>query len=260
MTAEDIRVALRKRYADSRQYAVAEEVSSTTGGWCRRLDMVILDCFESNHFRVDGFEIKVSTSDLRRELENPDKHTDFFDSIDYYTLAVPAKVVDPLLDIIPKKWGILIVNEDYTCRYKRRPLALEDKPIEKTVRRGFFASFVRKVQTFKPSEKMLITEYQRGFENGVKTEKERAQSSEQYVKNRREDLEQYDKLQKRFHLWSFDGDIEQILASFESFRRFRPDWMVRRLKDVIKDLQENTAFIERLCTVKVEEKEKNDEQ
>lgn len=73
MRAEDVRSALRAKYSDHRRYAVAEEVGLTTGFSHRRLDMMVLDCYFSNGFRIDGFEIKISTSDLRRELEDPEK-------------------------------------------------------------------------------------------------------------------------------------------------------------------------------------------
>lgn len=91
---------MRNRFSDHRRYAIAEEVGLTTGFSHRRLDMMVLDCYESNGFRIDGIEIKVSTGDLRRELQDPEKHIAFFDVIDYYTLATPAKVVEPLIDVI----------------------------------------------------------------------------------------------------------------------------------------------------------------
>ena len=81
MTTEEVRAALRKKYADHERYAVAEEVGLTTGFSHRRIDFMVLDCYASNGFRVDGIEIKVSTSDLRRELEDPEKHVAFFDKI-----------------------------------------------------------------------------------------------------------------------------------------------------------------------------------
>ncbi len=134
MKAGEIRAALRARYSDARRYAVAEEVGITTGYSPRRLDMIVLDCYESNGFRIDGIEIKVSKADLKRELENPSKHVAFFDVIDYYTLACPAGVAD--MNVIPPKWGVLQVNEDGTTRYRRRPIALhDDKPQD--VPRGF---------------------------------------------------------------------------------------------------------------------------
>lgn len=72
MTAGEVRAALRKKFNDNRRYAIAEEVGLTTGFSHRRLDMMVLDCYNSNGFRIDGFEIKISTSDLRRELEDPE--------------------------------------------------------------------------------------------------------------------------------------------------------------------------------------------
>ena len=127
MDTHQVIMALRKRFNDKRRYAIAEEVGLTTGYARRRLDMIVADCYNSNGYRLDGFELKVSTADLRRELADPDKHVAFFEVIDYYTLVCPSKVVEPVLDIIPKKWGILIVNDDGTTRYKRRPLALKDE-------------------------------------------------------------------------------------------------------------------------------------
>ena len=60
MTAYEISAAMKKRFSDGRRYAVAEEVGLKTGGGCRRLDMIVMDCYWSNGFRIDGFEYKVS--------------------------------------------------------------------------------------------------------------------------------------------------------------------------------------------------------
>ena len=96
MTADEVRLAIKKKFNDSRRYVIAEEVGLTTGYSRRRIDMVILDCYESNSFRIDGIEIKVSTADLRRELQIPDKHTAFFEKIDSFTLAAPVDVINTL--------------------------------------------------------------------------------------------------------------------------------------------------------------------
>ena len=219
MTATDVRIALRNRYNDHRRYAVAEEVGLTTGFSHRRLDMMVLDCYSSNGFRIDGFEIKVSTADLRRELEDPEKHIAFFDIIDYYTLAAPAGVVDPLMDIIPKKWGILIVNEDGSTRQKRRALALEDRKADRAVPRGFFASIVRSIQQRQPSTEELKKEYDRGHEDGkAEAERHRAYMSAR-VEREAEKLEKYDALERRFELWGRYKDVEEVLAEFEAFRK-----------------------------------------
>lgn len=234
MNANDVRVALRNRFCDHRRYACAEEVGLTTGYSHRRLDMMVLDCYYSNGFRIDGFEIKVSTADLRRELADPEKHIAFFDVLDYYTLAVPSGVVDPLMDIIPKKWGILIVNEDGTTRYKRKPLALADKKADRAVPRGFFASVTRAIQAHQPSTEEL----QREYERGVQETKERLERERQRLNDRvaqeADKLKAYDELNMRFQLYG--DDAAKAMDEFEAFRKLGVSWTRSYIKQTIKEL------------------------
>ena len=232
-----VRKALLKKFSDTRRYAVAEEVGLTTGFSHRRLDMIVLDCYASNGFRIDGIEIKVSTSDLRRELEDPEKHIAFFDVIDYYTLACPKSVVDPVIDLIPPKWGILIINEDGTTRYKRKPLALEDR-VEKTVPRGFMAGLTRSILAMQPAEIELREKY----EEGIKEGRERAERDRDYLSRRiekeGEKLKHYDALVGRFKLWGDSpGEIEEAMKAFETFRSKDPDWINTHINKTIGDLK-----------------------
>ena len=237
MKAEYVRTALRKRFSDTRQFAVAEEVGLTTGFSHRRLDMVVVDCFNSNGFRIDGIEIKVSTSDLRRELEDPEKHVAFFDKIDYFTLACPAEVVKPLIDIIPKKWGILIVNENGTTKYKRKPLALEDVKADKSVPRGFFASMIRSIINQKPTDDQI----KQAFENGkYEAQKELGWRAKQ-IKDDSDKIRKYDDLMVRFRLWRND-DIEKAIREFEAFRQLRTD----DICDLFKEVRTKLNGIEKL--------------
>lgn len=234
MTAADVRIALRNRYSDHRRYAIAEEVGLTTGFSHRRLDMMVLDCYFSNGFRIDGFEIKISTSDLRRELEVPEKHIAFFDVIDYYTIAAPAGVVDPLMDIIPKNWGLLIVNEDGSTRIKRKPLALADRKADRAVPRGFLASIVRSLQQHQPSTEELEREYQRGREEG----KEEAERHRRYmdlrVQEKADKIEKYESFENRFLLWG--EDVEKVLDEFAIFRAMENGIMKNAISNAIERL------------------------
>ena len=245
MTANDVRKALRKRYGDTRRYAIAEEVSSSTGYAKRRLDMMVLDCYYSNGFRIDGFEIKVSTSDLRRELECPDKHIAFFDVIDYYTLAVPSGVVEPVLDSIPQKWGIMIINEDGNTRYKRKPLALEDKTAQTPVPRGFLASVVRNIQEHEPSKQELAEAYDRGKTETEERIKRYHDYMQERVQKESDKLEAYDKLCARFNIWKTEN-IDDILSEFETFRQFDMKWLQSDLMQTSKRLNELVKMIDHL--------------
>lgn len=252
MTAEDIREALRNRYSDHRRYAIAEEVGLTTGFSHRRLDMMVFDCFESNGFRIDGIEIKISTGDLKRELEDPEKHIAFFDKIDYYTLATPPKVVEPLIDLIPKRWGILIVNEDGTTRYKRRPIALADMLNDRPVSRGFFASIIRNIQTHQPSE----TELKNAYNKGVSDEKNRFDYNKKEVQENAKKIEAYENLEWRLHLWH--KDVNTALDRFEAFQNLQLDWMAEKVGDTIKDLTQLKTFLEKQKMDKDSEKSASD--
>lgn len=242
MTAENIRAALRAKYSDHRRYAVAEEVGLTTGFSHRRLDMMVLDCYSSNGFRIDGFEIKLSTSDLRRELEDPEKHLAFFDIIDYYTLAVPKGVAEPLMEVIPKRWGILIVNEDGSTRYKRKPLALEDKKADKAIPRGFFASITRAIQSRQPSVQELQSEYERGLKEGKEQEERCRGYMADRVSKEAAKLEAYDKLSIRLRIYG--DDIDKIVDEFEAFRKLDTDWVKKNIEGTVKKLEDLKAALE----------------
>ena len=239
MTAEDVSNALKKRFEDTSHYAVVEEVGLKTGYSHRRLDMIVLDCWESSGYRIDGIEIKVSTGDLRRELQDPEKHIAFFDRIDYYTLACPAGVVEPLLDVIPKKWGIIIVYENGTSRYKRRPLALEDKKTDRALPRGFVAGIIRKVMDHRASEGELLKEYERGRA----AEKEESEYMLRRVKEQSDKIDAYDELMFRFGTWSCES-IEEAMAEFEAFRKVRLKYAIEDISDCIKSLQKIKSYIE----------------
>lgn len=216
MTAEDIRRAIRQKYNDHRQYAIAEEVGLTTGYSHRRLDMMVMDCYNSNGFRIDGFEIKVSASDLRRELEDPEKHVAFFDVIDYYTLAVPHGLTDKLMDVIPPKWGILFVNEDGSTRYKRRALALRDEKAMNPVPRGFLASITRSIQAAQPAAQELRAEYERGYKEANEKRDRDDRYQKERIKSEFNKIKCYEDMMYRFHIWS--DDPKKAMDEFEAFR------------------------------------------
>lgn len=238
MKTEEVRAAIRNRYADHRRYAVAEEVGRTTGGGCRRIDVLVMDCYWSNSYRLDGFEIKVSVSDLRRELENPDKHIAFFDVLDYFTLAAPAEVINPVYDLIPKRWGILIVNADGSTRLRRGPLALADeRGKDRKLDRGFVASMVRAIQQRQPAESELSEAYERGKKEGVESEQRSYRWEKERLHNQAEKVNKYDEMVSRFELWGRSNDITSIMDEFERFRTLHFEWVRQDIEKCMGALQ-----------------------
>lgn len=241
MNANEIRAALRARYSDARRYAIAEEVGLTTGYSPRRLDMIVLNCYESEVFRIDGIEIKTSKADLKRELENPSKHVAFFDVIDYYTLACPAGIAD--MNVIPPKWGVLQVYENGTTRYRRRPIALhDDKPQD--VPRGFLASITRAIQRREPATAELEAEYKRG----IMDEQDRQAREKKIMRDRLEfeadKIKKYDELTQRLGLWGDDQD--SAIYRFEQIQSLGLAWLIPSLKRNIETMQEIVSKLEKV--------------
>ncbi len=168
-TAE-MRELLRKRFGNHARYAVAEEVGDSTGFARRRLDMVVCSCWESDGFTIEGIEIKVSKSDLKHELENPQKHDLFFGDLDFYSLAAPREVINGMSEVIPKSWGLYEAyrQKDGELRLKcrRRPVSVEGR--RRGVSRGFFAALVRNLYALSPSNRLVSEAEHRGYEKGLK--------------------------------------------------------------------------------------------
>lgn len=139
ITADDIYRLLAEKYSSKREWAIAGEVQRTTGWSDLCYDFVAMNCFATNGYRIEAVEIKISKPDLRRELEEPEKHNVIFEDIDYYSLAAPAEIID--VSIIPPKWGVYAVKDGKLIT-KRKPLALHDEA-DRRIKREFVASFLR---------------------------------------------------------------------------------------------------------------------
>lgn len=187
ITAGDILRLLQHKYnctpermskleSGSRQeWLMATEVKNGCGySFHRSLDVVVVNTYPSKGLLFEGIEIKVSKSDLRTELQNAEKHAVFFENLDYFSLACPASILD--MDIIPKKWGVYVVNDKGELRTKRKPLALHDEA-RKTLTRDFTVAFIRAfalrgsgiLHDNELYSKKISEEYQRGFESGKKS-------------------------------------------------------------------------------------------
>ncbi|MBQ3342475.1 MAG: hypothetical protein IJG84_11305 [Kiritimatiellae bacterium] len=191
ITADDILSLLAEKYSDAQRYICAAEVSPRTGAWERRIDLMVMNCFHSEEYKIQGFEIKISKEDLKRELMDPDKHAVFFKEIDYYWIVAPDTVLDKL-DIIPPKWGVMKVTrteDGFKLVTARKPIALHDEVIsDRVISRPFAASILR------------------SFINHSLGGKARAQEREELRKSIRAEVEQ--QLAKGAHVvpdWEYDS-------------------------------------------------------
>ena len=138
VTADDVREALKIKFSRP-EWALLFEVGNGTGGNLRRwADAVAMNMYPSRGLAIVGFEIKVSRSDMQKELEQPKKAEEVGKFCNSWYLVVPKGLIREC-DIIPDAWGILEYSEK-GLRQTTKPKDLEAQPVTK----AFVAAMLRR--------------------------------------------------------------------------------------------------------------------
>ena len=244
ITAKDVLALLRERYSNAGEWVCASEVQRTTGWSDRRYDFVAMNCWKSNSYKIEVVEIKVSKSDLRRELAEPEKHNVMFDDIDYYSLAAPDKIID--MAVIPPKWGVYAVV-DGKLVVKRRPLALHDEPCT-TLPRAFAASFLRAATAQNMERTLLADEKKKSFDEGyAKCKKDVGQMADSW--------DNYHKLQDGYWrqanllselgILSINGEEDKVqIARLKKLGEIASKMDISQMKWILSALKKSLAGIE----------------
>lgn len=182
VTADDIRRALYARYKEP-EWLLGFEVGNSTGGKCRRhADAVAINTYPSRGFTVKGFEIKVSRSDLKHELDNADKAEAVAQYCNEWYLVVPKGLTENME--IPHNWGIIELVGDRLIQ-KKEAVYMKDNNLDA----GFMCAFFRGIQR---------------CESTIKAESEAAiikrleLTAQNRVNYKLEDLAKYEKQAERF--------------------------------------------------------------
>ena len=128
--------------AMSRSHVVVEEVAPGTG-WSpaqRWADVLALSVWPSRGQTLDGYEVKASRADLKRELAEPTKHEALARYCDTWSLVAWDESV--LVHGIPEHWGLFLTVEGQHGRElveKRKPAKRTPEPWPRT----FVCSLVR---------------------------------------------------------------------------------------------------------------------
>jgi hypothetical protein len=107
------------RFFGYRQNIIVPNVS--WGFHIHECDLLVLR--KSGHLLE--IEIKISKSDLKKDLEKRHEHVDYYDRVREFWFAVPEELLDSI-DYIPERAGIIMVymNEwinEYCCKTVRDP-------------------------------------------------------------------------------------------------------------------------------------------
>lgn len=124
ITSYEIAYALEQRYIMP-EWVIGFEVPNGTGALRRRrADAVAVNLYPSKNFEVRGFEIKISKSDLKKDLEFGGKSNEVAKYCDYWFLVTPPNLTDGA--DLPASWGV-IEFDGKTLRQKRAAARIENK-------------------------------------------------------------------------------------------------------------------------------------
>lgn len=144
-TSQGVIDALRTHYGDA--YRLVEQVADRAGWHASRwLDVMAFGLWPSRGLEIHGIEVKVSKSDLRRELKNPEKAEATAARCDRFFVAGPASVFDlDEMALVAPSWGVLAVSRargSTKVAVLRKAEKIEAKPVD----REFIASIFRRIK------------------------------------------------------------------------------------------------------------------
>lgn len=138
ITASDIRSAILARFP-SQEYAVMFEVADGTGAHARRYaDAVVMSLWPSRGLEIHGIEIKVSSSDWKREAADPAKAESVARYCDRWSVYTAPGVIRDLVSV-PPAWGV----EEFdgkTFKTMKKAEKTDAQPLS----RSFVASMLRR--------------------------------------------------------------------------------------------------------------------
>lgn len=141
MNAKDIQRVLRRRYGANNATCIAFEVAAGTGALARRrVDAVVMDLWPSRGLTLHAMEIKVSVSDLKRELADGSKAEEIAQYCDLFSLVVPKGLISPnRMNEVPKAWGVIEVDGNENLVFSKQAARTRARAVD----RPFMASMLR---------------------------------------------------------------------------------------------------------------------
>lgn len=121
----------------AQRYALAEHARLDPTWGYRILDAIAVDTWASTGYGLDGYEVKVSRGDLRRELNDLTKAGAWDDVLDTFSIVAPRPVLTDWQAFgMPADWGVMAAT-DGGLRWLRKPTRRgEQQPVRRSVVAG----------------------------------------------------------------------------------------------------------------------------
>ena len=128
----EVHKVLQKQFGPP-AYAYLPQVRNQTGyakKHLRTADALALSLWPSRGLNIHGFEIKRSWTDLKKEIDDPEKAEEIAQYCGFWWLVVTnEKIMDNL--VVPDKWGIIRCNDK--CDIVKQAPKHEPKPFDKSM-------------------------------------------------------------------------------------------------------------------------------
>ncbi|MBW8036290.1 MAG: hypothetical protein FVQ79_11830 [Planctomycetes bacterium] len=190
MNTFELTELLARKYKTDTGVLFIKEVANSTGSNTRRYaDAVTVSLWPSKGYLIQGYEIKVSKSDLEHELQDVTKWEAVGQFCDKWWLVVSdKKIVD--LERLPAVWGVMYPTKSGAMRILKPATKLSPKPFT----RGFMSSLLRKAADHCKVSNKLAAEYTRGRNDGYRAGQESTHSScDRENKRLQESIEAFEK-------------------------------------------------------------------
>lgn len=170
MNASQIVELLKVRYHLPEFALVTQVPDGTSVNKSRTCDAIAVGCWKSAGIKVHGFEIKVSRSDWRKEMQDRDKAAVFERHCHHWWIVAPKGIVQ--LDELPSTWGLIVASETKLTTAKPSDLRVAE-PIDA----AFLAGFLRRALDQNGRESEVESAYRRGHTDGWKEGQKRLEKS-----------------------------------------------------------------------------------
>jgi hypothetical protein len=107
MTSENIKNFLRLKHPANQGWLIIPELRDGTGFDKRAIDIFAINLWPSKKMTRIAYEIKISVSDFKRELSNPDKRNPFVRFANEFYFITPVGLLDRYRDAIPPECGLM---------------------------------------------------------------------------------------------------------------------------------------------------------
>lgn len=161
ITAATIEHSLSERFS-APAYAFLVQVRNGTGfqRTVRTADAIAFGLYPSRGLTITGFEIKVTKSDWKRELADPDKAEDIARFCHTWNIVAPEGVVP--VDEVPTNWGLIELGSTGKLRSAKAAVPQTPEPLTPLM----IASIMRNISTGMIPVSSIDQRIETAFESG----------------------------------------------------------------------------------------------